>query len=112
MLRLSLVVVSLSVTACASEQVRDRSPKPDGTYEEFDVTMRAPGTCLAATRAEMSCPNGGVCTRPAKAVACPPGLAVGGTVVLVMTNDLTCNVGGVKTPCPEHDKGPVQVPKE
>ncbi len=110
---LASVVLFVIGTACGSQPVQDRSPKPDGIYEEFDVSVGPAGTCLAATRAELSCPPGGTCQAPPpKPVACPSGLAAGQTVRLVMTNDLTCNVGGTVTACPEHDKGPVQVPAE
>jgi len=107
----SLILV-LGLAACGSNTVKDRSPKPDGVYEEFDVTMLDSGSCLASTRSEMDCPAGGNCQRPTAAVACPAGLAAGETVVLVMTNDLTCNVDGTATPCPEHDEGPVELPEE
>jgi hypothetical protein len=111
---LASIVLLLAATGCGgSEVVQDRSPKPDGVYEEFDVTMLESGTCLAATRSEFECPPGGTCQAPsAKPVACPASLAAGETVRLVMTNDLTCNVDGAPTPCPEHDEGPVEVPAE
>ena len=106
-------VLLLAASACGSPAVRDRSPKPDGVYEEFNVTMVAGGTCVAATRTQFECPPGGTCQAPPpKAVACPAGLAEGETVRLVMTNDLTCNVEGIATPCPEHDEGPVEIPAE
>ncbi len=110
---LASVVLPLAAAACGSQPVQDRSPKPNGVYEEFDVTMLEGGTCLAASRIEFQCPPGGTCQAPpAKPVDCPAGLAAGKTVRLVMTNDLTCNVDGALTPCPEHDKGPVEVPAE
>lgn len=111
---LASLVIPLAATGCGGSQtVQDRSPKPDGVYEEFDVTMLESGTCLAATRAEFDCPAGGSCQAPpAKPVECPAGLAPGETVRLVMTNDLTCNIDGAPTPCPEHDEAPVEVPPE
>ncbi len=112
-MRLASVILLLASTACGSTPVKDRSPKPDGVYEEFDVTMLESGTCLAATRNEFTCPPGGTCQAPpAKSVACPAGLVAGQTVRLVMTNDLTCNVDGAVTACPEHDQGRVEVPAE
>ncbi|MBK9035422.1 MAG: hypothetical protein IPL61_29895 [Myxococcales bacterium] len=110
---LGSVLVLVAASACGSPAVKDRSPRPDGVYEEFDVTMLDSGTCLAASRREFECPPGGTCTAPpAKPVACPAGLTAGATVRLVMTNDLTCNVDGAPTGCPEHDEGPVDVPAE
>lgn len=102
-------IVALMMSAACGGQPAATTPKAAKPYETFDVRRFGSG-CIATTRSEMTCD--GPCNPPTKKVECPAGIVEGKTLILVMAEDLTCSVDGVKTPCPEHDQGPVTVPPE